>query len=119
MTKLKVVAILAVLLTAPPAFARGGSGMSHGDHTAMTHNDHMTMTTRGQSMGRHIPNARRAAEIQRLEAQIRMIQANIFKLFNAGKLNATLLKRENQRVAILAARLHRLGVQLIPVGAGA
>ena len=128
MTKLKLVAVLAVLLAAQPAFARGGSGggMGHGDHTTMTHNDHLIMThsdhptmMHGQGTGRHAPNAHRAAEIQRLEAQIRAVQAKIFKLFNAGMLNAALLKRENQRINVLAARLHRLGGQLIPAGAGA
>jgi hypothetical protein len=119
MTKLKIVATIALLLAVQPAFARGGGGgPSHGDHTTMSHNDHPA-TTHGQNIGRHAPNAHKAAEILRLEAQIRAIQAKLLKAFNMGMSTSAMFKKGNRQIAILAARLHRLGGQLTPAGAGA
>ncbi len=119
MTKLKVVAILALLLASPSAFARGGGGgMSHGDHMTMNHNDQPT-TTHGQGgagAGKIRLHAHRTIELQRIEARIRIVGGQLVKLVNMGQQNSVQFKVLARQLAVLNAKLARFGLPPVMVG---
>lgn len=114
MTKLKVVAILAVLLASQSAFARGGGGgMSHGDHMASGPHEHMTVThtdhaTMSHGLGHRPVSAHHAAEFRRIRVRIQIISAQLFKLITLGQQNSLKYKVLTRERAMLQARLRRL-----------